>query len=231
MTAIRYELFRLRSIRSTTILAACLVLAGPVAGALQRNADLSSSAGLHQVIGLISQLMMIVASVIPAQAIGQEYRFGLIRQTLTLFPKRTGILAAKWLVSSTIATLASICSCLLALVAAAIVSGSAVDYGSAATMLLRLALYLFVYFTIVFAVTVLTRQTALGVILPLLFTLFIEGGLLETLLKIPAEFLPFGSGGEFRVAETGAWSQLAVFAGYAVLAYVVGLVVFRSRDA
>ena len=39
-----------------------------------------------------------LASVLAAQSIGQEYRFGLIRLTLTAFPDRAQILVAKLVV-------------------------------------------------------------------------------------------------------------------------------------
>lgn len=229
--ALQFELFRLRSARRTGLLIALILLLGVVLGAFQRDADLTNGPGILAVVVSSTLILPIIASVLPAQAIGQEYRFGLIRQTVTLFPDRIRIFTAKWLVSSLVATVAVVLAYTVSVVAAMVASGSSIDTGALVNVLAREGLYVLGYCVFVFAGAALTRQVALGVFLPLMAGLFIEGGLLQELMNIPAAALPLTSGSTFKSAASGGWDHLLVFGGYAVLLFFLSLVVFRRQDA
>ena len=228
---LQFELFRLRSARRTGLVIALILLLGVIFGAFQGDADLTSGPGILAVVVNATLILPIIASVLPAQAIGQEYRFGLIRQTVTLFPDRTRIFAAKWLVSSLVATVAVVLAYAGSVFAAMVASGSSVDIGALVNVLTREGLYVIGYCVFVFAGAALTRQVALGVFLPLMAGLFIEGGLLEELMNIPADLLPLSAGSAFKSAASGGWDHLLVFGGYAAILFLLSLVVFRRQDA
>jgi len=101
--ALRYEWVRISTIRSTRlVLVAVLVLsallawlsANPEPAFDEQGNEVGTSpvpwwAAFGGPLGLTAVLVAVVAS----QAIGQEYRFGLIRLTLTAFPQRAQILS------------------------------------------------------------------------------------------------------------------------------------------
>lgn len=231
MTAVRFELLRLRTLRGTWLVIALVLVLGVVVGAFNQDADLTTGDGILGVLGIATIILPIIASLLPAQAIGQEYRFGLIRQTATQFPDRTRILLAKLCVSSVVATLAVVLAYCLSVVAAMVVSGSSIDASALVTLLTREGLYVLGYCVFVFAAAALTRQVALGVFLPLMAGLFVEGGLLGALIGVPESALPVTSGLAFKAAASGEWDRLLVFGGYAILLLVVTTAVFRRRDA
>ncbi len=230
MRAARFEWTRLWSLRQSWIIL-LVILASGAGGMFYRYSLLDTSTGVIDVIQAPILLLPLVASLVPAQAIGQEYRFGLARNTLTLFPLRLEIFLAKWVVPTIVAAAVSAVALAVFVGAAAVSSSSPLDLGTTATVLARDALYLVVYLTIAFAVTALTRQTTIGVIAPFLLSLFLERFLLIQALKVDPALLPFASGADFVATSEGAWGSLAVLAGYALAVLVAAAAAFRWRDA
>jgi hypothetical protein len=106
--ALRYELVRVTTIRSTRIMAVLSLLMGLGLGWLAsqpsvqfddagNELDIVFPVQYWQAFSVPLLLVAVLASVVGAQALGQEYRFGLVRD-LTAFPRRGQVLTAKVLV-------------------------------------------------------------------------------------------------------------------------------------
>lgn len=241
---LRYEWRRITTVRSPWI---CLALAF-VAGAgltLLGTAETSGDGAIRPnpwLTMLTVPLMVanILATVVAAQALGQEYRFGMIRLTLTAFPRRLPMLAAKgavvvlWCVGLFLVCLAG---SWLALVVRAAPTPDGGIPGGTAGLLLRALLVLVGWAGFAFAITAITRLTPLGITLPLVWGLLVEG-LLMALLRWDwlSYVLPFraASAATARGDVDGPltpWSGLGVFWAWAVVLIVVGTVLFDRRDA
>ena len=246
--ALRYEWRRIRSIRATWILAACaVVLSGAFAflfSAAITSAANSGSSGEAEgldvsLAGSVSLsttnlIVLVLLGTIAAQAFGQEYRHGTIRLTLTEFPKRTTVFVAKVVVCCAVILATFVIGTVVAYLILSINPQVVGETGSAfLTYFLRTCIYLIGFSLIVFAITVLTRILALGVIIPLAFA-----GVAETLLAslvgnyvswLP-DTLPFLSGSNF-VAGNDMLRNGAVFGAWVAVLAVAGYIVFERRDA
>ena len=98
MAIVAYENRRIRTIRSTwIILLITLVLAGALTAGFSAMANLDPATGervgrgtLISVLAvLLSPIVLVPLSVMAAQSFGGEYRFGMIRLTLSTFPRRS----------------------------------------------------------------------------------------------------------------------------------------------
>ncbi len=252
MTNLRYEWRRISSIRSTWILAgiALLVamaiaeLAAFAIGQSIKNYDPSSgyeqesqiAFGDFLSIASLNPIVLVILSTIAAQAFGQEYRHGTIRLTLTAFPRRIPVFVSKILVClATIVVVFLVSVALIAIIG--LVNSNAVSRDGANGDFLapvgRMVLFLIGYCLIVFAITVLTRVLALGVIIPLLFIVVIEAmlvGFLGKYLSWLGDVMPFMSGIGFVGGDDMTRNGLVFLAWIAGL-IGAGLVVFRTRDA
>jgi len=244
--ALRYEWRRISSIRATWILAACaVVLSGAFAflfGAAITSAtgsdseveglDVSLASGVS--LSTTNLIVLILLGTIAAQAFGQEYRHGTIRLTLTEFPKRTTVFIAKVAVCCVVILATFVVGTVVAYLILSTNPQVVSESGSTfLTYFLRTCIYLVGFSLIVFAITVLTRILALGVIIPLAFA-----GVAETLLAslvgnyvswLP-DTLPFLSGSNF-VAGNDMVRNGLVFGGWVAVLTVAGYIVFERRDA
>ncbi len=116
--AIRYELIRLRTIRSTWWLALLSLLAtGSISWAIAANLqagplDVADIAVLLTGGALYSPLVppAVFMAVLGVLALGHEYRYSSIRATLTAIPRRSRVLAAKTLTVALAAAVVAVLS-------------------------------------------------------------------------------------------------------------------------
>lgn len=231
MRALEFEWARMTSLRSTWVLLAGCVLGGTVLGAFYRFIDATSLDGALAVAEAPMILLTFVASMLVARAMGDDYRYGMARTTLTLFPGRTGIFAARAVVSVVPACLAVVVGVVGAMVASGVMSGYGVSPGVVATVASRQGLYALVYLLLVLAVTTLTRSSPIGVVTVFVLALFLEQTLAQQALRLPTSVLPFASGTAFRQSASGGYEDLAVFAAYAVALLAAAWGSYRYRDA
>ena len=253
-----YEWRRITSIRSTYVLAflffastglvAFLVYQVSGAGIPAEEGGL---AGGDVPLGVIVQagtnfLSAIFVTTVAAQSFGHEYRYGMVRLTLSEFPRRPQVYAAKLLM-----VLVWVAALYLVSIAVAVavvrLAGGQVGLGGPelGEQLLRAGLYLLGYCTIAFALTALTRNLILGVVIPLLLGAVVEplasAGLSDRLPWLPG-YLPISAGqrflsGDQANAVMGADATAAipsgglVFLAWVVVLAVVALVLFDRRDA
>lgn len=264
ITALRYEFRRITSVRSTYILIAAAVLgaillgwvyletlkfaASPPEGMTPGDAGvdevtLSMADSVMSVVSpaIGNPISIVVLGTLAAQAFGQEYRHGTIRSTLTVIPFRSRLFVSKLVV-----VLAAILLATIAMTVAAwfFVSATApagligeMTFSSELEIWIRTIGNLLGFMSIVFAITVLTRVLALGIIIPLVWSLVVEGiivGLFggeESGIKaFLIDILPFQAGANF-VSGTDIVQSGLIYFGWAVGLLVIALVVFKKRDA
>jgi ABC-2 type transport system permease protein len=265
--ALRYEWVRITTVRSTRICMVLAVLFGVGIGYLVSNPTYSNfdDAGMpvgdptvdwYGAFGFPLLLTVVLASIVSAQAIGQEYRFGLIRLTLTAFPQRGRILLAK----VTVVALACVVVALLSYAGSWIgvaVHGYPIppDGVSApdATFLVRGAVFVVLWGLSAFALAGITRQTAIGIAVPLVSGFIVEqilGAVLTGRADWLVKILPWstaqrwaqapisgdpeagGGGAAFGAVDIPVgWNAVVIFTGWVVVLMVVQVVSFLRRDA
>lgn len=242
MSLLTYEQRRIRSIRSTWATIAIVVLLGALTALLfvtiasGPGADGLPTTDTRTVYSVLyGPLVVVPLSVLAAMAFGGEYRFGLIRLTLTSFPKRSGVLFAKlgvalaWMVATLLITWAAAVA--LGFAFADNITWEPFNPGNllfaSRAMLLALAYGIFV-----FAMVVITRSQALGLTLMLVWMLVIEG-ILGSFLSGDGGWLrfamPMTQGAEF--VATASLNGLAVLLVWLTLAIVAAWVLLLRRDA
>lgn len=245
MSVITYEQRRIRTIRSTwIILAVTVLLAGLVAAGIAAVANIdpvtgerSGAAPLSLVLSAVASPMVFVPlSVMAAMALGGDYRFDLIRTTLTTFPRRTPVYLAKlgvalgWVLAFALAA-----TVVCVLVALALRSNVDVAPFTAENLgyVGRSLVYVLGYCAAVFALVALTRNQALGIIVALVWVLAVEQIVLATLGgKLPwlADVLPGSASNKF-VSGEGVLGHGTSFLAVVVLLVVLGWWRFRAKDA
>lgn len=250
--SLRYEWRRITSIRSTWILlASSIVVAilfallfvfvldqsttdpsimegGPPLESISLSSVMSQSAA--NFIGLI------ILGTLAAQAFGQEYRHGTIRLTLTAFPRRANVFVSKVLVCCffiTVGFLMSLAFAALILTRRSDLFASDLSAAGMSEFFARQWLYLMGFVLIVFAITVLTRILALGVIIPLVMAVVLEplvGALIAGPLPWLAKILPFAAGLNFANGDDLTRNGF-VFLGWVAVLIAAGFAVFKVRDA
>ena len=182
---------------------------------------------------------------IAAQAFGHDFRHGTIRLTMAAFPKRMQILIARvgvmlvWVVVVSVVTIAG--------VAAGIQLKSAtsggMEWDSFPGTAARFIAYLVGYMLIVVSLVVLSRNLALGLVVPLVMVLIVENLLLLiAYVKYPwiVDYLPFTNGIRW-VTNAGGFgngpgpvhngNSAFVFFSVVVALVVAGTWRFKTRDA
>lgn len=245
MAIVAYEQRRIRTIRSTwVVLAVTVALAAGIAAATAALINIDPETGqrgapapLVDVLNnLSSPLILVPVSVLAAMAFGGEYRFGLMRQTLTLFPRRTPVFLAKLCVVSVWMVVFAFLAALAMLGVAALFPNNLVYEplsGDVWLLVLRSIAFCLGYGLIVFALVLLTRNQALSIIVPLIWALVVEtllSGFLGSRIDWLDKALPMQAGAGFAAGNDMA-SNAAVFFGTAVVFLIVGWAVFKRRDA
>jgi ABC-2 type transport system permease protein len=115
--AIRYEWARLRTLRSTWwLLIFALLLNGLIAYAVARSMGPADTLDIPLVTALLTggagvapvAFPAVLSGVVGIFAFGHEYRYGLIRTTLSVIPRRGALLAAKILITALWATVVAV---------------------------------------------------------------------------------------------------------------------------
>jgi ABC-2 type transport system permease protein len=248
IASLRYEWRRISSIRSTWILmAAAIALSAGFAGIYSAvlGADFSGDESGGQPIELTMTLVqgatqsaanlivVVVLTTIAAQAIGQDYRHGTIRVTLTEYPNRTRVFFSKIIIALAVITVAFILSMAIAAVILAAGGNTAPGSEDALGTLLRAWIYVLGFGLIVFSLTAITRILALGIVIPLVLAAVLEpliSALLSSYVKWLPDALPFAAGTSFSGGTDVLRSGL-VFGGWTAALLAVAYIMFTRRDA
>jgi len=248
IAALRYEWRRISSIRSTWILmVGAVVLSGGFAllYSFLLGSELSGDESGGQPVELTMTLVqgitqsaanllaIVILSTIAAQAIGQDYRHGTIRVTLTEFPNRTTVFFSKIIMALAIITVAFILSMVVAGIILSVGGNTTAGNEDAIGSIFRTWLYVVGFCVIAFALTAITRILALGVIIPLVVAAVLEpliSGLVSSYVKWLPDALPFAAGSSFAGGTDVVRSGL-VFAAWTAGTAAIAYVMFTRRDA
>ncbi|MFN8167609.1 MAG: ABC transporter permease [Candidatus Nanopelagicales bacterium] len=259
--ALRYEWVRITTVRSTRISLVLAVLFAMGLGYLATNPNYNEfdDQGLPVGPGTVDWyaafafpllIMAVIASVLAAQSVGQEYRFGLIRLTLTAFPRRGRILTAKILMVVLASVVVTLLSYLGSWIGVALhgypTPPANVVETPDGTFFLRGVVFVVLWALSAFALAGLTRQTAVGIAVPVISGLIAEN-IVATLLRDRAgwlvDVLPWSTASRWASspleAEPGVvvdsppvgWSALGVFAVWVAILVAFEVVAFLRRDA
>ncbi len=189
-------------------------------------------------------LSLILLSVVAAQVFGHEYRYGTIRLTLTEFPKREIVMFAKTLILVFFTTFALILNWgVLGALAQFAPEGTISSDSPGFTFgpynpadLWKVYLYILGYLLISMSIVTITRNLAIGIVLPLLLTV-IESllGLLNQLAKQRFDWLvnrlPLENATDW-LGDGGMYvSPGLTYAAWIVAFYLAASALFFKRDA
>jgi ABC-2 type transport system permease protein len=250
---LRSEFTKIRSVRSTywTLLVLVVVTVG--FGAL---ASFGSTRGPHGQLfdatqrtlgGLyISQLVIGVLGVL---VISSEYSTGMIRTTLTTLPRRGLMIAAKAVVFAAVAFVTGLITCFVSFFLGQAIMSSSTEHISLSLSqpnVLRAviggALFLTACGLLAFGLGLLIRHTAgaITTVVGLLFLLTILVNFLpQTWQNHLDKWMPADAGTQIwtTIPNQGQpplfapWTGFAVFCGYAAIALIAAVILFRKRDA
>jgi len=228
-----FERVRALSLRSTWVFPAVGVVISVLAAVLT-NATASDgwTATLSEYVPdsftFISALFITVPF---AQSFGHEYRDGTMRLTLSLFPHRRQVFAAKLAVPALVAGAGAVVS-VLAVTAVALTSGHVTGAGALPSVLLRCVGFTLLWGLLVASVTVLTRNLAAGVTGVLIWYLLVEQLLLSLLgNQFPDldQYVPLLNGQKWM--STGELRGAVVMLVPTLLVTAVALLRFERKDA
>ena len=247
-TAIVYEWRRLWSVRATWIMSfvylgfTALLGGGPLFLG-DSSMGIQTWKGLYSTSGNV--LCLVMLSVVASQFFGHEYRYGLIRLTLSEFPARERVLIAKTLVLGVYVTLMTFVGwAVLGLVGALAPKGTITTSGAGLNInggqpsdLWQVLIYGFAYCLLAMAITMITRNLAMGIVIPLLMATLIEGlvqlfsqlakGKLDWLVNV----LPFSNGNEWLTKAPDSPNAGLIFAAWIIGTYLIATMSFFKRDA
>jgi ABC-2 type transport system permease protein len=253
--ALRSEFTKIRSTRSTywTLLALVVVTVG--IGALATAGTASHPQGLDRATFDATQQSLaglyvgqLVIAVLGALTITAEYSTGMIRTSLAVQPRRGVLFAAKAVVFAVISLVTGLVACFASFfLGQAILSGHHLSVTLGDPNVLRAviggALFLTACGMLAYGLGAILRHTAgaITAAIGLLFVLSILVGFLPHSWQIHVDkWTPAISGAQIWTTKAGsgggpglfsAWPGFAVLAGYAAVAIVAGLILFRTRDA
>ncbi|MCF8555064.1 MAG: ABC transporter permease [Candidatus Nanopelagicales bacterium] len=243
-----YEWRRLWSVRATWIMTfVYLVITGLLGAGPLFLGD--GEFGTQTWKGLYSTnanfLCLVMLSVVASQFFGHEYRYGTIRLTLTEFPKRERVVLAKTLLLALYVTLATILGwAVLGVVGSIAPEGSIGTNGPGLSInggepseLWQVLVFGFAYCLIAMSLTMITRNLALGIVLPLLLSSIIEGlivlfaGLANGKMDWIVDALPFSNGTAWLTNLPDQPNAGLIFAAWVSGTYLIGSAMFFKRDA
>jgi len=250
--AMRSEFTKIRSVRSTywTLIALVVVTIG--IGALaswgvahhgQHGPDFDATR--QSLAGLL--LGQLVIAVLGALTVTSEYSTGMVRTSLTAMPRRGVVFAAKALVFALVAFVTSLVTCFGSFfLGQALMSSAHINTSLGQPHVLRAviggALFLTACGMLAFGLGMILRHTA-GAITAAVGLLFVLAILVNFLPQSWQndinKWIPLNAGEQvWRTSAAApaehmfsAWTGFGVLAGYAVIAMIAGLILFRRRDA
>ena len=228
-----FERVRAASLRSTWVFPMIGVVISVLAAVLT-NATASDgwSATLSSYVPDSFTFISALFITIPfAQAFGHEYRDGTMRLTLSLFPHRRQVVAAKLAVPAVVAVIGTTVS-VLAIAAIGLSSGHVTDPGALPSVLLRCAGFTLMWGLLVAGITMLTRNLAAGVTGVLIWYLLVEQLLLSLLggsVENLDEFMPLLNGQKWM--STGEFRGAVVMLVPTIALMLVATLRFERNDA
>jgi len=243
-----YEWRRLWSVRATWIMTfVYLTITGLLGAGPLFLGD--GSFGTQTWAGLYSTnanfLCLVMLSVVASQFFGHEYRYGTIRLTLTEFPKRERVVFAKTIVLAVYVTISTFLGwAVLGVVGFIAPEGSIGTQGPGlninggeASELWQVLVFGFAYCLIAMSLTMITRNLALGIVLPLLMFSVIEG-LIQLFANLAngnmdwiVDILPFANGSAWLTNLPDSSNAGLIFSTWVVGVYLIGSAMFFKRDA
>jgi ABC-type transport system involved in multi-copper enzyme maturation permease subunit len=258
--ALRYEVVRLRTLRSTWWLTAiALVIAGllglPALG-VKGDATLTDYGDVVTGGGGGVFLVSIMLSILAIFATGHEYRYGTIRPTLSALPRRSALMTAKVLVvAGYVLVIAALCE-VLRYVVSLIILGHRLSHlglfpGPMARVWIGSIVYTAVYALVGLALAALFRNIPAAIVTVIVMPLVAENvvrGLLSLHvfhgIRGLAKLMPFSSGSQVfsygPVDNNGAagfnelpgpWGGFFIFAAFLAIVLTISWVLFERRDA
>ena len=254
--ALKYEWTRLRTLRSTWwLLGTSLAIAVLVAALLSQFVDTPDGYLVPALTGFASvtiPITGILMGLVGAFAIGHEYRYGTIRVTLPVVPRRGVLLLAKVLVVAVWSVLVAAASLAVAYLVVLVWPGSTllddpVSGDTVTRVLVGFVLLTLIYAMVGMALAGLLRNLPGAIVLLIVWPLVVES-ILQALTFIPAldgfrdevQYLPFYAGQQlvatgpvegnpFPVVDP--WVGGAIFGGTALVLILLWALLFRRRDA
>jgi ABC-2 type transport system permease protein len=243
-----YEWRRLWSVRATWIMTfVYLTITGLLGAGPLFLGD--GSFGTQTWAGLYSTnanfLCLVMLSVVASQFFGHEYRYGTIRLTLTEFPKRERVVFAKTIVLAVYVTISTFLGwAVLGVVGFIAPEGSIATEGPGlninggeASELWQVLVFGFAYCLIAMSLTMITRNLALGIVLPLLMFSVIEG-LIQLFANLAngnmdwiVDILPFANGTAWLTNLPDSPNAGLIFSTWVIGVYLIGSAMFFKRDA
>ena len=215
---LRYEFRRIRTLRSTWIIA--LLAIGQALGFVSLVAWVGGMneygtiepTQFESLIGFILiPFFVVLVSVLAAQAFGHDYRHGTIRVTMSTFPRRGPFLAARVLlvlmVSVFLGLIAiagtSLVTELLKATTGGIVWNSVLIAGS------KFLAIMVMYCLIVMALTVLFRSMPIGLVVPMITFTFLEYIILAVTSRVEwiSDVLPSVNAIAWATDSTSGWGR------------------------
>ena len=246
ISALMYEWRRLWSVRSTWFVSGMYLFvitflgAGPIF--LVKESSNQSWAGLYSTPSNV--LALVVLSVVAAQAFGHEYRYGLIRLTLSEFPARERVLIATTAMivvyTSIMLLLAWSVLGLIGVIAGDKVSSDVKGFslnGPHIPSMLQIFLWSIAYCIFAFSISLLTRNLALGIVLPLLLSTLIEPllGVINQVannrIRIIVDNLPMTNANDWLNDTSTNSNSALIFAAWVIGVYLLAAARFASKDA
>lgn len=252
--ALRYEWLRIRTVRSTyVLLLLCLVFTGLLAWAQANglNADQRIYAAS---LASGAQLPPILLGIIGVFAFGHEYRFGMIRPTLTALPRRSVVAGAKVAVVLAVALVTALACMLVAYVVTDLVAtsteGLSLTGGQTGRVLIGTVVWTLLFTLVGVGVGLLLRNIPAAIAVLIVWPLIVEN-VIVGLLRIDAlrslrtigDYLPFAAGSKLYLwpapGDQGAdfGSRVSALTGgvtfglFAVALLALGWLLFERRDA
>ncbi|MGI9083792.1 MAG: ABC transporter permease [Aeromicrobium sp.] len=221
--ALRYEVLRLRTIRSTfwligialvfqLLISMLIAWLFPDSGPLSGGDDAFSilvTAGAS--LGVAPLFIAYVMGLLGVFSMGHEYRHGMIRATLTALPSRISVLAAKMVTIATASVVVAFVCSLLSLLSAAVFDVDPPSFIGWRDITLGIVLFTGLFALSGLAIATITRNQTVAVALVLLLPTVVESIIKTIVLAIKVSsddpgstggvasfvrFLPYDAGGQ-----------------------------------
>lgn len=209
IAALRYEIARLRTIRSTWWLLVLTLFASAgitFAIAWGSRSETAEVFGIADILSITSGLVSVLVALVGVFSFGHEYRYGTIRPALTAIPGRSGFLAAKLLVTTVWAVIVGALTLVLLSVVVLVVPGQDIadapyTWEPVGRVVLGYFLLLVLYTVVGLSLAGLFRNLPAALVTLLVFPLVVEN-ILRAVLLLPGlsgiawigKYLPFGAG-------------------------------------
>jgi len=258
--ALRFEVVRLRTLRSTWWLTAIALVISGLLGlpALSVKGDATVTdfgdaltGGGGGAVFLISILLSMLAIF----ATGHEYRYGTIRPTLSALPRRSTLMSAKVLVVAGYVVVIGLLCEVLRYAVSLIILGHRLSRlglfpGPIGRVWIGTVMYTAVFALVGLALAALFRNIPAAIVTVIVLPLVAEN-VIRGLLSLHvfhsirgfAKLMPFSSGAQvFRytpvdsggggfTAVPGPWAGFFIFAGFLAIVLTISWVLFERRDA